>query len=107
MYRGILGKNSILFYLNAFCGIIICICISQLIMKNSKLVKKILINIGKKSLGIMCIHMVLIFLLKSVLKEENILNYCIIFFSVLLVSYIVAFLWEKIYEIFLEIIKIK
>lgn len=93
MYRGILGKSFLLFYINAFCGIAMCVCIAYIIKKlHLKYICRILAILGKRTLGILCIHMILIYGFKLIFFNDFILFLC-----VLLISYSVAVIWDRVY----------
>lgn len=99
IYRGELGYSSILFYINAFMGIVASISLIQIVVSSKllKIVCFLLSEIGKKSLGIMCIHMILIYMCKSVIN-----NPCSLFIVVLICSYAIALVWERLYAKFLS-----
>lgn len=104
IYRGILGNNSLLFYIIALLGSVTCICVMKYIVSKQWLhpVSFFFQYLGKASLGIMCVHMVLIYVLKAFIG-----NSVVLFLTVLSGSFLIAMVWEWIYSKSIKVIQLK
>lgn len=98
VHIGEIGRSEFLYYLNAVWGIIFIVIISKQLEKWNCLIGRAICKIGKRTLGIMCIHASLIFLLTAIIKGNSILNKCIIFGITVLLSYAVAVIYDNIYN---------
>ena len=63
------------------------------------LLKRMLCEIGKRTLGIMCIHASLIYVLSSIFNNNGFLNKCFVFGITLSASYGIAVIYDKLYSV--------